>query len=147
MKQVLNFLMFLFFCCSYAQEADQKGMLIPVFPGCEEVKNPSKELTDCFSQKLKILILEKIDKDELNKNLKNQGKKEALVHFKFSLNKQGKIEKVEMKEGSDMNLFIHIKKAIHLINQEFTSEPASYKGEKINMNFTIPITYQVNSRK
>lgn len=145
MKSALCFLLCFVFFCVMAQEVKENRLNLPIFPGCERVKNPSNEVENCLSKTLTSLILEKIEREELNRLLKNLGQKVAYTKFKFTINKEGKISNLILLEDTDMNLFLHIKKAIYKINREFTSEPAFHKGVPINFNFSLPLSYKIKS--
>lgn len=126
-----------------AQNEVENKMFIPIIPGCENIQNPSKELTDCLGNKLSELIHQNLDKENLNRLLRNVGDKKAYTKFKFVITKEGKINNLSLVDETDMNLFLEIKKAILKINKNYNFQPASYNGEIINFSFNLPFRYTI----
>jgi len=105
-----------------------KTMTPVVFPGCENVMNKR----NCMSRKIQTILVQ-----NLFKTLKFD--KDFKTYVRFKVNRQGKVDNVEVKNGNNT-----IKaEIVRIIKALPKMSPGLVKGNPVNVTFTLPLIIRV----
>lgn len=107
---------------------------LPVFPSCES-ETPEANFT-CFKEKISAHIVNnfKYPKDAQMAGI------EGKVNVVFDINREGNVEIINTF-GGDAVFQEEAKRIISVLPK---MKPATQKGKKVNVRFTIPITFQLS---
>ncbi len=108
---------------------------VPIFPGCEDAENTR----DCFQQQIQKHIAKNFSYPEEAQEKGIQGR----VNIMFIIQKDGSIGNVRMR-GPDKLLEDEAARIISLLPQV---TPGEYKGEKVRVPFSIPITFKLQGKE
>jgi len=104
---------------------------VPIFPGCEE----AIDKTVCFNEKMQAHIVENFSYPAVAKEDGIQGR----VTLVFTISKTGEIEKIR-KRGPHKLLEAEAERIIKRLPK---MKPGMHEGEKVNVPYSIPITFKV----
>ncbi len=108
---------------------------VPIFPGCEN----EKDTKACFQKSIQRHISKNFNYPKEAQEKGIQGR----VAIIFTMNTSGEIVKVKTR-GPDKLLEEEAKR---IIARMPTVKPGQHKGEKVNVTFSIPITFKLNKSK
>ena len=109
---------------------------VPIFPGCENKRNKRK----CFDKKLRQHILNSFyyPKEAIDR------KEEGRVYIKFVINSDGIISSIKARAPYKSLKEAAIKIISNLSSKKFI--PGKVDGKNVNVPFTIPITFVLDSK-
>ena len=106
---------------------------VPVFPGCEDASNKRA----CFNENMQRHIAKNFNYPKEAQEKGIQGR----VSVMFIITKKGKIEGLRMR-GPDSILEKEVERIIGRLPK---MKPGKHKGKKVDVPFSIPITFKLNS--
>jgi len=111
---------------------------IPVFAGCEKFsKKSEKEGRKCFDRKMNKLVNRYFDSD-LGKELGLKSGKHK-IHTQFVIDKSGNVVDVKIRAPHPS-----LRKEVNRVVKKIpTFTPGEKNDEKVNVRYTLPITFQV----
>ncbi len=105
---------------------------VPIFPGCEG----ALDKTACFNEKMQTHIVKNFSYPAVAKKDGIQGR----VTLVFTISKTGEIEKIR-KRGPHKLLEAEAERIIKRLPK---MKPGIHEGEKVNVPYSIPITFKVH---
>lgn len=111
---------------------------VPVFPGCESLKT-NAELKNCMSDNISSFVISNFDLEIANKLDMPDGK--VRINMQFKINKDGYVTDI-MARAPHTELE---QEAIRVINSLPKFEPGKHRGERVNVMYSLPIVFQVES--
>lgn len=108
---------------------------VPLYPGCEQLKDNEARKT-CMSEKITAYVNKNFDKD-LGSELGLSGLNR--INILFQINTEGNIVNIQARAP-------HPKleeEAINLIKALPKMEPGKQRGKPVNVNYALPIIFQV----
>lgn len=152
MKTALGFFLVLISSFVYSQsitnsdnEAKKAGTL-PVIQGCDENLNKPDQLS-CFNKRFSEHLYK-----ELNNAVKifqKRGVKNTRALVNFTIQKDGKLNSIQITESSDREFEIHLRAALRRVSKQIEKGkikliPAKYtNGEPLNFNFRLPVNLYI----
>ncbi len=113
---------------------------VPVFPGCEILQTNS-ELKDCMSNNISSFVISNFDLELANKLELPDGR--VRINMQFKINTDGYVVEI-MARAPHPKLE---QEAIRVINALPKFEPGKQRGERVNVMYSLPIVFQVESNK
>ncbi len=130
--KLYSLLFFVFIISFQTIKAQQQPDQLPVFPGCEQVK----EKMPCFKEK----VLEHISAN-FNTDLLHQVKDARQVNMfvQFEISPEGKLQNFEITSPYD-TLNQEMKKVLQSLPKV---QPAQSGGNAISMQYQLPIVFEI----
>ena len=107
-----------------------------VYPGCEKFEDKT-ELLNCFSEKLRLDIL-----DNLDREFPRTDKNEVKVQLRFNVNTKGEI--VDIEPVGDKEFQLQAKKALEKVNAKLQKNGKSIRPAKMADNTDAILKFQSN---
>lgn len=108
---------------------------VPIYPGCDKLPN-NYEQKNCMSTSITKHINENFDTGLANK-LNLEGRQE--VNLRFTIDKEGKVVKVDAK-GFQPNIELEAIRVIKLLPD---MKPGTQRGKPVSVMYGLPIIFQV----
>lgn len=112
---------------------------MPRFPGCEEKGLTKEALKQCSNDELAMFIGKNLKYPSEAREKSVQGK--AIVQF--VVNKQGKLEDLKILRDPGSGCGDAAIEVINKIKDEITWIPGKQRGQKVKVQFTLPITFKL----
>ena len=112
---------------------------MPRFPGCEEKRLSKDALKECSNNKLSMFIGENLKYPKDARESSVQGK--AIIQF--VVNKQGKLEELKLLRDPGSECGDAALEVIKKMKDEITWIPGKQRGQKVKVQFTLPITFKL----
>ena len=112
---------------------------MPRFPGCEEKGLSNDALKECSNNKLSMFIGENLKYPKDARESSVQGK--AIIQF--VVNKQGKLEELKLLRDPGSGCGDAALEVIKKMKDEITWIPGKQRGQKVKVQFTLPITFKL----
>ena len=112
---------------------------MPRFPGCEEKRLSKDALKECSNNKLSMFICENLKYPKDARESSVQGK--AIIQF--VVNKQGKLEELKLLRDPGSGCGDAALEVIKKMKDEITWIPGKQRGQKVKVQFTLPITFKL----
>jgi protein TonB len=111
--------------------------VVPVFPGCEGISNRQESIA-CLTQKLHAFIGRKFDTEIASREkLKGQQR----IFCSFTIDAQGKIVNIRTRAANEKLA----EEAQRVLTKVPSLKPAMQGSEKVAVDFSIPIIFEVNN--
>ncbi|MDA9332653.1 MAG: energy transducer TonB [Saprospiraceae bacterium] len=112
---------------------------MPRFPGCEEKKLSKDALKECSNNKLSMFIGKNLKYPKDARESSVQGK--AIIQF--VVNKQGKLQELKLLRDPGSGCGDAALEVIKKMKDEITWIPGKQRGQKVKVQFTLPITFKL----
>ena len=112
---------------------------MPRFPGCEEKRLSRNALKECSNNKLSMFIGKNLKYPKDARESSVQGK--AIIQF--VVNKQGKLEELKLLRDPGSGCGDAALEVIKKMKDEITWIPGKQRGQKVKVQFTLPITFKL----